>query len=136
MMQADFLNSILLESYKSAPISSCKVISNSMFPLIKKGDWVFVKPTPAEKLNPGDILIFQNQRRFVVHRIVKKTNNHLITKGDWTKTLDSPISTENVIGKVIAIRRGKIKMPITHPIFISYSFVVNLYNQIYLWSNE
>lgn len=129
MTNSNAINSILIECYKKSSISCCKVIGNSMFPLLRKGDWIYVEPIDVKKLKIGDIILFHIQQRFVVHRIVKISNEYLVTKGDWSRFLDAPIFMDNVIGKVTAIRRGKHKLSFSHPILLAHNFFVNTINQ-------
>ena len=48
-----------------------------------------------------DIITFQQGERLVTHRIVDKTNDNYITKGDYNNIVDQQnVSNDNVIGKV------------------------------------
>lgn len=123
--------SFLIESYKKSPKSCLKVIGNSMFPLLRKGDWVDVEISGKKSLKPGDIILFHNHQRFVVHRIVSIFNDYLLTKGDWSKSYDPPINMQDIIGRVISIQRGKTRINLDSPIMIFFGFFVHSINQIF-----
>ncbi|KAI5168531.1 signal peptidase I [Pancytospora epiphaga] len=57
------------------------VLSESMEPGFKRGDILFLKP---QKYSVGDILVYQVYEGSIpiVHRIIRKVGNQLLTKGD------------------------------------------------------
>ena len=70
----------MLGVFKYRPIS---IMSNSMFPLYKRGDVViFEKVENLEKIQKGKILIYNNGKKNIAHRIVGvvKINGEIITK--------------------------------------------------------
>lgn len=77
----------------------------SMYPLVRTGDILLVEPTSAAKLNIGDIVFYRLPTgNYVVHRLIKKNGTAtLLTKGDNLSYYDTPISVDEVLGKVIQI---------------------------------
>lgn len=75
------------------------VLSGSMEPELSVGDLLIVKETKDVKKN--DIIVFQDGRSLVVHRVIEKDGNQLVTKGDANNTPDKPIDKSVVKGKVI-----------------------------------
>jgi len=93
------------------------IISNSMYPGIKRGDVVIVRISKIDNIYVGDIINFKSKSNNIniIHRVVDKyeVNNRLIltTKGDNNKIEDDdPVFTEQVIGKIVA-RIPKIGYP-------------------------
>ena len=78
-----------------------QVITGSMEDTIKIKDIVIVKLTKDVKEN--DIITYKSGEDFVTHRIIKKTNEEIITKGDANNSEDTPITSKNVVGKVVFI---------------------------------
>ena len=87
----------------------------SMFPFIRDGDFITVKPASFEEARIGDVLAYYNLKfnKITVHRLVKKgtigRGQVLITKGDANRelTYDLPIyPVDCILGKVVAINRG------------------------------
>jgi signal peptidase I len=93
----------------------CCTIGSSMFPLIKTGNIVEIKPVRIEDLKIGDIVLYKSPAGpMVAHRLLKKSLRHgnmrLITKGDsfpwWAIEY---VDSERVLGKLTAITRGIVK---------------------------
>lgn len=101
--------------------------SNSMSPAINKGDVIVVeklKNNELELIEVGDILVFQDGNRVIIHRVVNvlKINNEFFyyTKGDNNETQDPyPIDGTNVIGF------SKFRIPAIGTLTVWLSEVVN-----------
>ena len=129
---SDKFEEILVASYKKAPISQCKVISHSMFPLLRKGDWIIVNSNFHDnEIKPGVILLYHVQNKFIVHRIVRIDADRITTKGDFSLYLDPPIKNEQIIGIVVAVKKGKHTIQLNHPLLILNQFMI-MFNHILL----
>lgn len=78
-----------------------QVVTGSMEPTIKTSDIIIVKLT--KEVSENDIITFKADNNFITHRIIKKDNEQIITKGDANNTEDLPITDDAVVGKVIYI---------------------------------
>lgn len=91
---------------------SIPTLGFSMFPVIRTGDRITL--CPDKDISPGDIIVFRRNCRMVCHRVVKifgKNNiRYYQTRGDSFLTLDEPITTDKMIGKVVKIDRGKVTL--------------------------
>ena len=82
------------------------VASNSMIPVFERGDAViYEKINNVEDLNVGDILVFQHNDIFYIHRVVEvvyKNKEYMIyTKGDNNADNDNFVTSQNdVVGVV------------------------------------
>lgn len=78
-----------------------KVESGSMEPSISVGDILIIKECREYDVN--DIVTYNVDNNYLVtHRIIRKENEQLVTKGDNNNTEDSKkIRKENIEGKVI-----------------------------------
>lgn len=78
------------------------VLSGSMADTINVDDVVITK---ADDLyEPGDVIMFTTESSIVTHRIVDKTDEGYITKGDANNAEDNwLILDEQVIGKVVKV---------------------------------
>jgi len=85
------------------------IVGSSMYPLLRKGDNIFIEPTDAKKASVGDILVCQRGEKMYAHRLMKKYVNNgktiLVTKGDSFSEFDAPLYSQDVLGKVTAIER-------------------------------
>ncbi|MBW6473905.1 MAG: S24/S26 family peptidase, partial [Anaerolineaceae bacterium] len=94
-----------------------KVTGNCMWPLIQKGDWVFVQPVLTDpEIQTGEIVLMDHGVDFVVHRLVGINNSEIITQGDWSKFPDPPVKRERILGKVILIEKSWCRLCLTNPI--------------------
>jgi len=75
------------------------VLSGSMEPELSVGDLIIVKEDTS--LKEKDIIVFQDGRSLVVHRIVSMTEDTIVTKGDANNVEDHPISIEDVKGEMV-----------------------------------
>lgn len=87
------------------------VLTNSMVPEFYSGDMVFVKITPADSINKGDIITFNpssNSDAYLTHRVIEKIDDYegtgvtcFRTQGDANDSEDSfLVDEERVIGIV------------------------------------
>lgn len=79
------------------------ILSPSMAPQYQVGDLVYVRKTPPESIEAGDVITFvANEDLLVVtHRVAEadRDNRWFITKGDANNTTDAmPVLYENVLG--------------------------------------
>ena len=73
--------------------------SGSMSGTIEINDIIIVKITKDVKTN--DIISYINEDNDIItHRLIKKSGNQLIAKGDANGTEDEPITKKQVLGKV------------------------------------
>lgn len=79
-----------------------EVASGSMEPTLHINDVILVKIT-KENLKKGDIIAFSQDGSIITHRIVYIDGEILSVKGDNNNTVDKPIVTNDVIGKVVKI---------------------------------
>jgi signal peptidase I len=81
----------------------------SMRPLIRSGDHVVVRP--FDQLSSGDILLFQQDQNWFVHRLIRQVPGtdgkmRLILQGDARMAPDPSAEIEVVLGRVTAIERA------------------------------
>ena len=111
-----YLNLLFVEALKKGKIMRFPLYGLSMYPTLREGDILKIKPISYQEARIGDILASYNfeSRKILVHRLVKKIKNN---KSDFMLTMaeavpplyyDLPINPNNcIIAKVIAIERGK-----------------------------
>ena len=65
----------------------------------------------SEDYKRGDIILFKsNVDHYVLHRILKIKKDKIITAGDYNYFKDQPITREQILGKLITIKKkdGKV----------------------------
>jgi signal peptidase I len=94
-----------------------KVTGNCMWPLIQKGDWVFIEPFLTDPGNQiGEIVLMDRGADFVVHRLIGINNSEIIAQGDRSRFPDPPMERERILGKVILIEKSWCRLRLTNPI--------------------
>lgn len=96
------------------------ISSDSMAPLIRKGDEIQLEVISPEDLFVGDILVVEDDAGLLAHRYWHTFSNGeqttLLLKGDKLREYDPLLSSENLIGRVIARRRKSRTLPIANGI--------------------
>ena len=80
-------------------VGAAVVLSGSMEPALSTGDLLIISETNDYAV--GDVIVFQEGRIAVTHRIINMTQDHIITQGDANNTPDTPITREQIKGEVI-----------------------------------
>lgn len=78
-----------------------EVATGSMKPTIQIGDVVIVKIT--KDVNKNDIIVYIDGDDIITHRLVEKSENNIVTRGDANNSEDKPIQENMIIGQVIKI---------------------------------
>jgi signal peptidase I len=85
------------------------ITGNSMLPLIQDGDHVLVAHGCAG-VRQGDVVVFRREGRLIAHRALRihdsSTGPTFVTKGDNASQFDPPLSTDEIVGRVLAVERG------------------------------
>ncbi len=89
-------------SFFSAPDSSglfgfkgYTVVSGSMEPEIAVGDFIIVEMDPYKAVATEDVVTFEYNTEIVTHRVVDRTEEGLVTKGDANNIQDQGFVTED-----------------------------------------
>jgi signal peptidase I len=85
----------------------------SMFPTLRTGDVLYVRPLNRQAIRCGDVAVFvpDADSPLVVHRIVSRTEAGFVSMGDNNESPDSQLLRKrDVIGRVfLAENRGKFR---------------------------
>jgi len=85
----------------------------SMFPTLRPGDRVFVKPIDkGEYPKPGSVVVYDNNGALVMHRLIKIIAGNdgepiFITRGDSVIEKDKPWPVQKLAGKVLTYKRDE-----------------------------
>ena len=75
------------------------VLSGSMEPELSVDDLIIVKA--EDEYAERDVVVYQDGEILVVHRIIGKDGDSIITKGDANNAPDEPIEPSRINGKVV-----------------------------------
>jgi len=92
--------------------ASVRILNGDMFPWMRSGDQVFVRRWNFDLLRPGDVILFERNEEFFVHRVIRVDRGNgasktVITKGDALDSADAAVTTDEFVGRATRIHRGK-----------------------------
>ena len=80
-------------------------VGYSMYPLIRQREDI-LHIVKSDTYKKGDIVLFlSNIDHYVLHRILKIKKDKVITAGDYNYFKDQPISINQILGKLISIKK-------------------------------
>jgi len=106
--QAEFI-SLTHEILKKGNSFRFRAKGGSMYPFIKSGQVIHVRPVSVSEIRYGDIIFYYNGNNVIVHRVIRKyrgkNKTKIVTKGDALRYPDKDISADSILGKVVAFER-------------------------------
>jgi signal peptidase I len=105
----------VLHQDQSAGPLRLPVVSDSMRPLLRAGDWVIIEAATPAALRFGDIIVVQRGKELITHRVVAQDEQGWHTHGDNTRMLDQVVRAEEIVGRVSAIERGSQRVELQSP---------------------
>ena len=82
--------------------STAIVVTGSMADSININDMVLIKSFESYDIN--DVIMFKRNSNFVTHRIIEKTEEGFITKGDANNTQDEwVVKKDEIVGKSVLV---------------------------------
>jgi len=83
----------------------------SMWPFIRDGHRLIVRPATGREIKPGDIIVYRFCGALVCHRVVKKRvlsgEVYFLARGDGTAGAPEKVYPAMVVGLVCGIVRGR-----------------------------
>ena len=108
-MEASLIAELLRQSIEEGKSPYLNVISDSMSPLIRRGDQVQLAPATPDKLQKGDVIVIHGDDEIITHRfwglITGPGLEQILTKGDRPQHFDPPRDADTLIGMVTGRRR-------------------------------
>ena len=78
-----------------------------MLPLIAPGSDITFKKVGFNQLSVNDLVLFKQYSQLVCHRLIYRTPDYLITKGDNNLNSDGRIYPSQILGRLIAIKYNR-----------------------------
>ena len=103
-----------------------RVFGTSMVPSILPGDLVLIQRASLDEISPGEVVLFFQKGRLFVHRVVERKvlaasgrpeESCLITRGDRLRHEDPPVTSSELLGRVVSIERDDriVELPAHEP---------------------
>ena len=77
----------------------------SMWPTIRDGEFLHVKPIGERQLKRGDIVLFRRRGMFKAHRVIGRKRDSVLVRGDACIDIDGWIAIPEILGRVVAAER-------------------------------
>ncbi len=108
---AIFYTPRILSKQLNTPYPMAVITSSSMWPQLKVNDLIFMKGITGKEAEVGQVIIYKNQKGFTIHRLIRKSNGKLVTKGDANNIEDIPITEDQVVGRAIYMGEKVFRIP-------------------------
>jgi hypothetical protein len=106
-----------------------------MLPAIMPGDTLTIESISSDAVSEGDIVLFGRGQRLFAHRVISPIRPScagIVTRGDAMPTADSPMSDDDLLGRVsLIVRNGKCIAPSRKPGFIDRALAAVLRRSIF-----
>ena len=102
----------------------------SMWPFLRPGQRLIIKPCAVSELKTGDMVLYQNDNQLVCHRLIKKEKHAqeylLYTRGDNSNYRLECIPESRLKGKVIGIAKESrvINLSNMHFVILGYFMAI------------
>lgn len=107
---------LLKEGLERNQRARLQVSSQSMRPLLRPGDTILVQQIDPIQLAMGDLVVLDRNADLAIHRLIKlDIDEQYHTKGDNVPFSDPPVSGTKILGRVVAIERGRRCIDLTAP---------------------
>jgi signal peptidase I len=113
------------------------VKGKSMLPIIREGDHILVQPLKRPPVR-GDILALRQANGLLAHRLLRRSYDSLgdgsyLTQGDHALLPDLPITFDQILGRVVTLKRGTKILRLDKPGWMRVGSAVSIYQLATLW---
>jgi signal peptidase I len=130
-MEKETVREIIIDLLRSGKSAELSASGYSMFPTLRPGDKVLIRPASKNSLPPpGSIIIVNLNNLFVLHRLtgIRKDasgSTLLITRGDCMSEPDPPFQPDKIVGVADSYVRNNRQQRITCRIPSSLEYMIN-----------
>ncbi len=98
--------SLAIEVLQRQGSLSLRVFGSSMLPTLWPGDVTAIQACDFDEARVGDILLLVRESRFCLHRVIHKSAESVVTRGDSMPDRDPAFAPGEVVGKLREIHRS------------------------------
>jgi signal peptidase I len=102
--------SLAVETLRRWGVLKLRAMGVSMLPSLWPGDLLTIQSEIAERIEPGEIVLYLGHDRFFIHRVISKNVCRgklvLIVRGDCMPENDPAVLSDAVLGKITQIHRN------------------------------
>ena len=124
------INGNIEEMLKTEGVYITTTVGFSMYPLLKnRRDNVIIRPTEG-KLNKYDVPLYKRGDKYILHRIIKVTDNGYVIRGDNCDNVELDITDEKIIGVLDAFWRKEKYCTVNNFLYKCYSRFIVFFHPI------
>ncbi len=101
----------ILSKKLGTPYPLATITSGSMWPVLQTNDLILMKGISGSQAQVGQIIVYKNAGGFTIHRLIRRENGKLITKGDANDIEDKPVAESEVVGRAVYIKNKPLRIP-------------------------
>jgi signal peptidase I len=106
--------SLAVETLRRWGVLKLRAMGVSMLPSVWPGDLLTIRSEIAERIEPGEIVLYVRHDRFFIHRVISKNVRSgklvLIVRGDCMPENDPAVLSDAVLGKITQIQRNALTL--------------------------
>lgn len=116
---------VIVDLLNSGQTARITVTGNSMNPFLKANrDSVELSKTSFQEIRRGDIVLIKRTNGiYVLHRVYKKTEDSFSMVGDAQQWIEGPLYPDQLVAKVISVRRKNKEIPCTNIVWVLLSWI-------------
>lgn len=125
LMKTNIIMPAIKELFEEGQRVRITVTGMSMYPFLRGDkDSVELTRTVFAEVRQGDILlVLRNNQQYVLHRLIRKKNDHIYLNGDAQQWWEGPIYPEQLVAKVVTVYRQDSCIPCTNKAWRTFSFI-------------
>jgi hypothetical protein len=109
MRDSDLFTAVIEEALTTGTTVRFRAEGTSMYPTIRDGESISITAVSPAEVVRGDVLLCRHDKRMLAHRVVGVTTHGagrvFELRGDAKIACDAPVGADDVVGRVIAVRR-------------------------------
>ncbi|MFQ5664056.1 MAG: signal peptidase I [Terriglobia bacterium] len=102
---------LVAQALRTSGTVRLRVFGGSMRPWLRPGDILLVRREHPVRVRPGEIVLYARGGALFAHRVIRKGwqagQPLLVTKGDAFPEADPAVSSEELLGRVARVLRGR-----------------------------
>jgi hypothetical protein len=110
MRDSDLFTAVIEKALTTGTTVRFRAEGTSMYPTIRDGEAISIAAVSRDEIVHGDVLLCRHDKRVLAHRVVGVTANGtgrvFELRGDAKAACDAPVGADDVVGRVIAVRRN------------------------------
>lgn len=135
MNKQELSHALRKEAIKNGHAVQTLASGYSMFPFLRKGDLLTVEPVSMDKIKRGDVVVFENEDRWIAHRVIKIRSNteglEFLLRGDTCIAFDPVVNKENYIGFIQVFSRKNSVKNVTYEDYLLWIKIIVILGVLY-----